>query len=89
MEKTQPARLKAKLFKNGRSQAVRLPKEFRFSGDEVEVYREGERVILEPVRKREWPTGYWRWVKKHAGELELGDVEAISPRLNDLELDED
>jgi len=41
----------AKLFKNGRSQAVRLPKEFRFTGDEVLVRREGEAVILEPVTK--------------------------------------
>jgi len=42
----------AKLFKNGRSQAVRLPKEFRFTGDEVLVRREGEAVILEPVKRK-------------------------------------
>lgn len=36
----------AKLFKNGRSQAVRLPKEFRFEGDEVYIYREGEKVVI-------------------------------------------
>lgn len=40
----------AKLFKSGRSQAVRLPKEFRFEGKEVRIRREGARVILEPVR---------------------------------------
>lgn len=38
----------AKLFKNGRSQAVRLPKQFRFPGDEVYVTRQGEKVILAP-----------------------------------------
>ena len=38
----------AKLFKNGRSQAVRLPKEFRFSGKEVFIERDGEKVILKP-----------------------------------------
>jgi antitoxin VapB len=38
----------AKLFKVGGSQAVRLPKEFRFSGDTVRIHREGDRVILEP-----------------------------------------
>ena len=38
----------AKLFKNGNSQALRLPKEFRFDGDEVFVYKEGERVIIQP-----------------------------------------
>jgi antitoxin VapB len=39
----------AKLFKNGRSQAVRLPKEFQFSGNEVRIRRIGQSVILEPV----------------------------------------
>jgi antitoxin VapB len=40
---------KAKLFKNGGSQAVRLPKDCRFSGSEVWIRREGSRVILEPL----------------------------------------
>ena len=39
----------AKLFKHGRSQAVRLPKEFRLPGDEVRVTKVGDRVILEPL----------------------------------------
>jgi antitoxin VapB len=39
----------AKLFKNGRSQAVRLPKEFRFEGDRVRVRRVKEGVLLEPI----------------------------------------
>ena len=39
----------AKLFTHGRSQAVRLPKEFRFEGTEVRVSRVGSRVILEPL----------------------------------------
>lgn len=38
----------AKLFVNGRSQAVRLPKEFRFEGDEVYVKRVGNAVVLLP-----------------------------------------
>jgi antitoxin VapB len=38
----------AKLFANGRSQAVRLPKEFRFEGKEVYVRREGRSVVLTP-----------------------------------------
>ncbi len=54
----------ARLFHNGRSQAVRLPKEFRFEGREVSVRREGQAVILEPVKVRAWPKGYWqRWGK--------------------------
>jgi antitoxin VapB len=42
----------AKLFQNGRSQAVRLPKTFRFEGlTEVYIERDGDRVILSPARK--------------------------------------
>jgi antitoxin VapB len=42
----------AKLFQNGRSQAVRLPKTFRFEGaTEVYIERDGERIILSPTRK--------------------------------------
>ena len=40
----------ARLFKNGQSQAVRLPKAFRFKGDRVLIYREGEKVILQPMK---------------------------------------
>jgi len=39
----------AKLFQNGQSQAVRLPKEFRFEGDKVRIRRVGKAVMLEPV----------------------------------------
>ncbi len=38
----------AKIFKHGNSQAVRLPKEFRFAGDEVLIQRSGEGVLLTP-----------------------------------------
>jgi len=46
----------AKLFRNGRSQAVRLPQEFRFRGDRVRVRRIAEGVLLEPLISdpREW-----------------------------------
>lgn len=46
---------RAKVFQTGRSQAVRLPKEFRFEGDTVLVRRKGSAVILEPDG---WPDGY-------------------------------
>ena len=44
--------MRAKLFRNGRSQAVRLPAEFRFEGTEVEVHRDPDSgaVVLTPVR---------------------------------------
>ena len=54
--------VKAKLFAHGGSQAVRLPKAFRFEGSEVRVRKEGDRVILEPLGRsqdRDW-SEYWR-----------------------------
>lgn len=43
----------AKLFQNGQSQAVRLPKEFRFQGDRVYIKRSGNAVVLIP-EKNSW-----------------------------------
>ena len=48
------ARKVAKPFKNGRSQAVRIPKEFRFEGSEVYIENEGDRVVLSPKRPSSW-----------------------------------
>jgi antitoxin VapB len=47
------------LFTNGGSQAVRLPEECRFDGNVVNVWRDGSRVILEPIEKPGWPEGFW------------------------------
>ncbi len=75
----------AKLFRNGRSQAVRLPKEFRFEGDEVSIRREGDSVILEPLKRRRWPRGYWRrWGK---ATLELDVAEPLPPGSTPIDLD--
>jgi len=41
----------ARLFRNGRNQAVRIPREFEFPGDEVIIRKDGDRLIVEPVRK--------------------------------------
>ena len=45
----------AKLFKNGQSQAVRLPKEFRMTGDEVYIKKQGDVIILLP-KENSWHT---------------------------------
>jgi antitoxin VapB len=52
----------AKLFMHGRSQAVRLPKEFRCAGKEVRVSRIGDKVILEPMEKPPFDVEAW-WAK--------------------------
>src|SRR5215470_11031617 len=46
-------RRRARLFKNGRSQAVRIPRELEFPGDEVIIRKEGRRLIIEPAPPRE------------------------------------
>lgn len=79
---------RAKLFWNGRSQAVRLPKEFRFEGDEVAIRREGERLILEPVGKRGWPPRYWERLAELTRNFDFPEVEPLGGRLLDVSLDE-
>ena len=46
------AKRHVKLFRNGRNQAVRIPVEFELPGDEAIMRREGDRLVLEPTRKR-------------------------------------
>jgi len=41
-----------KLFRNGRNQAVRIPREFELPGDEAILRKEGDRLVLEPTRKK-------------------------------------
>lgn len=48
---------------NGGSQAVRLPKEFRFVGSEVTIRHEGATVVLEPIEKRKWPKGFFKAIR--------------------------
>ena len=42
---------RARLFRNGRNQAVRIPREFELPGEEVIIRKDGDRLIVEPVRK--------------------------------------
>ena len=46
-----PAR-HARLFRNGRNQAVRIPREFELAADEVVIYQEDHRLVIEPVERR-------------------------------------
>jgi antitoxin VapB len=57
----------AKLFQNGKSQAVRLPKEFRFEGDEVYIRKEGDEVILSP-RKAKWQQ-FWESLEMFSDDI--------------------
>jgi antitoxin VapB len=59
----------AKLFMHGRSQAVRLPKEFRLPGKEARVSKVGDRVILEPMEKPKFDSAaFWAAIDALGGE---------------------
>jgi antitoxin VapB len=60
----------AKIFMHGRSQAVRLPKEFRLPGKEVRVRKEGDSVILEPIVEK-FDVKAWRERLRAMGAREL------------------
>ena len=57
----------AKLFWTGRSQAVRLPKAFRFEGDTVRIRRQGNAVVREPIAA---PVDEWAWLDKFPAEFD-------------------
>ena len=69
----------ANLFWFGRSQAVRLPKEYRMEGDEVRIRKQGAAVVLEPMAFG------WEWLDAIAGEFSddffAGGREQPEPRL--------
>ncbi len=67
----------AKVFWSGRSQAVRLPKSFRFAASEVRVRRRGAAVILEPLAQD------WAWLEQIVGPLDDDFVQAASAQPNE------
>ena len=65
----------AKVFWSGRSQAVRLPKEFRFEQEEVRIRRHGQAVILEPI------AADWRWLDALTGPVDEDFEQAADGKL--------
>ena len=74
----------AKIFWSGRSQAVRLPKAFRFEGTEVRIRKQGNRVILEEVAPKP-KADQWAWLDKLEGSF---DDDAVAAALEDLPMQE-
>ncbi len=60
----------AKIFWSGRSQAVRLPKEYRLASDEVRIRKHGNALILEPVADS------WAWLDTLQGQLDADAARA-------------
>jgi antitoxin VapB len=79
---------RAKLFWNGRSQAVRLPMEFRFEGDEVEIRREGDMVVLAPLVRSRFEPRFWQNLDRMAAGVDIADAEPLGGRLLDVESSE-
>jgi antitoxin VapB len=63
------ARRRAKLFMHGGSQAVRLPKEFRFEGKEVTIRKVGDTVVLAPLKRD--MAAFWAEIDRTRGDAQL------------------
>ena len=78
----------ARVFWSGRSQAVRLPREYRVDVSALLIHREGRRLVLEPpeveLDARGWPRGFWDDPPRIEEELDLGDRGAPSERPDPL-----
>ncbi|MEB0138375.1 MULTISPECIES: antitoxin [unclassified Undibacterium] len=76
-----PSRPKeAKLFRNNRSQAVRIPVEFELPGDRVMIHREGSKLIIEPVTR---PTNIVELLAEWRKEVPLGPDDQF-PTIEDM-----
>lgn len=79
----------AKLFKHGRSQAVRLPKAFRFPGQEVRIRRLGDRVILEPLVTPPFDVDAWLAELARFAGVDFPDIATEAPVEPDTTVDLD
>lgn len=76
-----PSRFKeVKLFRNNRSQAVRIPVEFELPGDRVLIHREGDKLIIEPVNR---PTNIVELLAAWRKEAPLGPEDQF-PSIEDM-----
>ncbi|MDF1615663.1 antitoxin [Desulfurivibrio dismutans] len=72
-----------RLFKNGRNQAVRIPREYELPGDEAVIRREGNRLIIEAVQRRSLLATLADWEPLAE---DFPDVDEALPPLDDIEL---
>lgn len=75
----------AKLFRNNKSQAVRIPADFELPGDRVLITRDGDRLVIEPVRKPSL-LEVLAGLKPLQPEDQFPDVEDALPPLKDIDL---
>jgi len=72
----------ARVFWSDQSQAVQLPKEFRFQGDKVRIRRHGSAVILEPI------AGDWSWLDALIGPLDQDFIQGVEEQPSVKERDD-
>jgi antitoxin VapB len=77
------SRRHVRLFRNGRNQALRIPREMELEGEEAIIYREGDRLIIEPMRR-----GGLLAVLASLEPIEesFPDVDGSMPALDDVEV---
>ncbi|NHO34386.1 antitoxin [Acetobacter fallax] len=84
---THPRPREVKLFRNNRSQAVRIPVEFELPGDRVLIRRDGDRLVLEPVKAPSTLKellAAWRTEPPLAPEDDFPDVHDVAARPEDI-----
>lgn len=82
----------ARVFWSGRSQAIRLPKEYRVDTRDLLIERRGDALVLrprrDPVDERGWPLSFWSVFGALPDDFDLGDREALAERESPLGEDE-
>ena len=72
------------MFWSGRSQAVRLPKDFRVEEDELVISRRGKALLLTPRRvpvdEKGWPRSFWKLFGQLPSDFDLGDRDELPER---------
>ncbi|SHK48451.1 antitoxin VapB [Roseomonas rosea] len=81
MPQSHPAPRQVRLFRNNRNQAVRIPVEFELPGNEAIISRDGDRLILEPVRSKNLSALLDSWEPM---EETLPDIEDPLPVARDI-----
>jgi antitoxin VapB len=72
-----------RLFKNGRNQALRIPREYELPGDEAVIRKEGTKLIIEPIQQRSLLKVIAGWQPLSE---DFPDVDADVQPLDDIEL---
>lgn len=79
----EPRERHVRLFRNGRNQALRIPREFELSGTSALIRKEGERLIIEPERRRSLLELLKSWPPL---DVEFPDVDDDQPELDEVDL---